>query len=94
MPLGNTTQSNNKPFFLRIRTKDKDDKVIAPEFSVQGKDGDKYVELPSVKKVTGDLVSIKIAKRKVTTPAGVQEVDDVKLVLEDLQNAEVYFVRA
>lgn len=95
MPLGQENQSDNKPFFLRIRVQDKDKQPIVPEFSVQTKNEQgEYVELPNVKRVAGDLVSVKISKRTVKTPAGNQEVDDVKVVLEDKKNQEVYFVDA
>lgn len=94
MPLGQENQSNDKAYFLRIRTQDKDKQPIIPEFSVQEKNEEgKYVDLKPVHRVGGNLTSIKVGKRIVTNAAGIkQEIDDIKAVINDPDKSEVYFV--
>lgn len=94
MPIGNTTQNDNKAYFLRIRTQDADKQPIPPQFEIQTKKEDGTYEKTHANKVAGDLVAIKIGKRKVNSPAGEIEIDDVKIVLEDTVNQEVYFLDA
>ena len=95
--LGNGQKSDNKAFFLKIRTQDKNKQPIIPEFEVQTKedvDGEVKYVTSNTKKVAGDLVAVKVSKRTVTSPAGQIEVDDVKLIIEDAANKEVYHLDA
>lgn len=84
--LGSNKSNNNKVYFLKITTKDKDKKNVAPHFAVSEKVGDKWEVTKEVKDVSGNLTGVTIEKKTWED----QEYDVIKLALEDTETQETY----
>lgn len=84
--LGSNKSNNNKVYFLKITTKDKDKKNVAPHFAVSEKVGDKWEVTKEVKDVSGNLTGVTIEKKIWEE----QEYDVIKLALEDTETQETY----
>lgn len=81
-----SNKTNNKVYFLKITTKDKDKKSVAPHFAVSEKVGDKWEVTKEVKDVSGNLTGVTIEKKTWEE----QEYDVIKFALEDTDTQETY----
>lgn len=79
---GKNFDPNSKVFSVTLRDKN----LPAPQFSVQTKDGNNYIDLAPITRITGDLISI----REKEKPYENKIIRSVTATIKD--NNEVYFV--
>lgn len=79
---GKNFDPNSKVFSVTLRDKD----LPAPQFSVQTKDGDNYIDLAPVSRITGDLIAVRLKEGKYQNKI----IRSVTATIKDKN--EVYFV--